>query len=111
MTHEQVVEFHGHSCPGVAMGYAMTRRALAFLAQWKMSEVAAGIISADLDNEGSFEEDGYPDYNWHIEALPTDTPGLSEVSVTASLDTEQTSREFTLHRLVYRPEEVLELSP
>jgi len=33
MTFDEIVEFHGHSCPGVAMGYAMTRRALGFLDQ------------------------------------------------------------------------------
>jgi len=81
---------------------------LAFLAQWKMSEVVAGIIATDQSNEGSFEEEGFPGYEWHIESDLSDVPGLTTVHVTARLVNEETSREFTLHRLVYQPEGVLE---
>jgi len=92
-----------------AIGENRVDTTLAFLAQWKMSEVVAGVISPDLDAEGSFEEDGYPDYEWRITSAETETLGLNEVSVTARRVTEQTTREFTLHRLVYTPDDVLEI--
>jgi formylmethanofuran dehydrogenase subunit E len=31
-TYKEIVAFHGHSCPGLAIGYRMTKAALAFLA-------------------------------------------------------------------------------
>ena len=31
-TYEKIVAFHGHSCPGLAIGYRMTKAGLAFLA-------------------------------------------------------------------------------
>ena len=31
-TYEEIVAFHGHNCPGLAIGYRMTKAALAFLA-------------------------------------------------------------------------------
>jgi formylmethanofuran dehydrogenase subunit E len=31
-TYEEIVSFHGHSCPGLAIGYRMTKAALTFLA-------------------------------------------------------------------------------
>jgi formylmethanofuran dehydrogenase subunit E len=31
-TYEAIISFHGHSCPGLAIGYRMTKAALAFLA-------------------------------------------------------------------------------
>jgi len=92
-----------------AIGENRVDTTLAFLAQWKMSEVVAGVISPDLDAEGSFEEDGYPDYEWRITSAETETLGLNEVSVTARRVTAQTTREFTLHRLVYTPDDVLEI--
>jgi formylmethanofuran dehydrogenase subunit E len=30
-TYEKIIAFHGHSCPGLAIGYRMTKAALAFL--------------------------------------------------------------------------------
>ncbi len=82
---------------------------LALLAQWKMSEIAAGMVPIEMHEEGTFEEDGYPDYQWLIETTPTETPGLSEVSVAVRPAGEQSDRQFTLHRLVYRPGEVEEV--
>lgn len=82
---------------------------LVFLAQWRMSEVAAGIISSESHNEGTFEEEGYPTYQWSIESLPTETPGLEEVSVTVQQVIDDVrGRKLTFHRLVYRPEDLLE---
>ncbi len=31
LTYEEIVRFHGHSCPGLAIGYRMTTAALAAL--------------------------------------------------------------------------------
>lgn len=88
-----------------AIGDNRLQTTLAFLAQWKMSEVAAGAISPDLDAEGSFEEEGYPGFDWRIEQVETETPGLTEVTVTTRrLDAEgSVEGEFSLVRLIYRP--------
>ena len=32
-SYEEVVKFHGHSCPGLAMGYRMTKAALGYLGE------------------------------------------------------------------------------
>lgn len=98
-------------------GYTLSLRAinanrvdtmLAFLAQGKMAEVTARIISPDLDNDGTFEAEGFPEYAWHIETAATETAGLSVVSVTVREERpEGHPREFTLQRLVYAPEAIL----
>lgn len=78
---------------------------LALLAQWKMSEVVAGAISPDIDTAGSFEEEDYPGYEWQIEKMETETPGLSEITVTVRYLPEGASEpvaEFSLHRLLYQ---------
>jgi formylmethanofuran dehydrogenase subunit E len=33
LTYDEIVAFHGHSCPGLAIGYRMTKAGLDFLAQ------------------------------------------------------------------------------
>lgn len=33
MTYDQIVSFHGHNCPGLAIGYRMSQAALNFLSQ------------------------------------------------------------------------------
>ena len=36
--YEKMVAFHGHSCPGLAIGYRMTVAAMAFLAQYRSED-------------------------------------------------------------------------
>lgn len=38
MDYEQLIAFHGHSCPGLAMGYRMTRAAMDFLHQYRAED-------------------------------------------------------------------------
>jgi len=47
-TFDEVVAFHGHKCPGLAMGYRMTQAALDFLAQ---SPAADEEIVAIVEND------------------------------------------------------------
>jgi formylmethanofuran dehydrogenase subunit E len=32
-TYNDIIKFHGHSCPGLAIGYRMTRAALSFFSE------------------------------------------------------------------------------
>jgi formylmethanofuran dehydrogenase subunit E len=36
--YDSLIAFHGHSCPGLAMGYRMTKAALSFLSQTKAED-------------------------------------------------------------------------
>ncbi len=36
--YDKMIAFHGHSCPGLAMGYRMTVAAMAFLAQYRSED-------------------------------------------------------------------------
>ena len=36
--YDKMVAFHGHSCPGLAMGYRMTVAAMAYLAQYRSED-------------------------------------------------------------------------
>ena len=36
--YDKMIAFHGHSCPGLAMGYRMTVAAMAFLAQYRSQD-------------------------------------------------------------------------
>jgi prepilin-type N-terminal cleavage/methylation domain-containing protein len=83
-----------------------TDTTLAFLAQWKMSEVVAGITDPSLNSAGDFTEDGLPpEYTYTIEIAETDTQGLNTVLVTARVAEGEFTRELTLYRLWYAPEE------
>jgi len=46
--YEDIIAFHGHSCPGLAIGYRMTKAALAFLSD---SGVKDGEIVAIVEND------------------------------------------------------------
>jgi len=37
-TYQDIIAFHGHSCPGLAIGYRMTRAALAFLSSSRSAD-------------------------------------------------------------------------
>jgi len=38
MDYNKIIAFHGHSCPGLAMGYRMTKAAMDFLAQFRAED-------------------------------------------------------------------------
>jgi len=38
INYDEMVAFHGHSCPGLAIGYRMTVAAMAFLAQYRSED-------------------------------------------------------------------------
>ena len=38
MEYDNLIAFHGHSCPGLAMGYRMTKAAMGFLAQYRAED-------------------------------------------------------------------------
>lgn len=38
MTHDQIIAFHGHSCPGIAIGFRMANAALNFLSQTRAED-------------------------------------------------------------------------
>ncbi|MCK4379086.1 MAG: TraR/DksA C4-type zinc finger protein [Deltaproteobacteria bacterium] len=38
MDYNKLIAFHGHSCPGLAMGYRMTKAAMDFLAQFRAED-------------------------------------------------------------------------
>ena len=47
-TYQEVVRFHGHSCPGLAMGYRMTQAALKFLGEQRSpDEEMVAIVEND----------------------------------------------------------------
>jgi len=38
MEYDNLISFHGHSCPGLAMGYRMTKAAMNFLSQFRAED-------------------------------------------------------------------------
>jgi len=70
-----------------------------WLADSKMAELEAGIISTQAGSSGTFEPE-HPDYKWSVEPEATTTTGLSKITVTVTWKEREQERTFALTRLM-----------
>lgn len=69
------------------------------LAESKMAEVEAGILSLQSSASGSFEPD-HADFSWSLEPGTTPTTGLTQITLTVKWKERQEDRTFVLTRLM-----------
>ncbi|HKS15942.1 MAG TPA: type II secretion system protein [Planctomycetota bacterium] len=71
----------------------------AMLAESKMAELEAGILSTQMSDQGTFEPER-PDFSWSLEPESTETTGLSKMTLTVTWKERNEDRTFTLVRLM-----------
>jgi len=69
------------------------------LAESKMAELEAGILSTQMSDQGTFEPER-PDFSWSLEPESTETTGLSKMTLTVTWKERNEDRTFTLVRLM-----------
>jgi type II secretion system protein I len=70
-----------------------------WLADSKMAELEAGILSTKTSGSGSFEPD-QPDFSWEVDIQSTATTGLIQATVTITWKERNEERSFELVRLM-----------
>lgn len=71
----------------------------AMLAESKMAEVEAGIVSTQSSASGTFEPER-PDFSWSLEPETTTTTGLAKITLTVTWKERSEERTFALVRLM-----------
>jgi prepilin-type N-terminal cleavage/methylation domain-containing protein len=71
------------------------------LAQAKMAEVEAGVVSVQSGGQGTFDDD--PNWSWTVEPQQAGPPNLYQVTVTVSRTVNGKSFEVTLSQMVIDP--------
>lgn len=84
---------------GRASVISQNRSLAAMLAESKMAEVEAGIISTTTTASGTFEPER-PDFSWTVESESTTTTGLSKITLTITWKERQDDVTFVLTRLM-----------
>lgn len=69
------------------------------LAESKMAELEAGILSMQTSASGTFEPER-PDHSWSLEPESTDTTGLVKMTLTVTWKERNEERSFVLTRLM-----------
>jgi hypothetical protein len=69
------------------------------LAESKMAELEAGILSTQSSASGTFEPER-PDFSWTLEPETTATTGLVKITLTVTWKERQMERSFALTRLM-----------
>jgi general secretion pathway protein I len=69
------------------------------LAESKMAEIEAGIISTQTSASGGFEPE-QPDFTWSMETETTTTTGLIKITLTVTWKERNEDRTFALTRLM-----------
>lgn len=84
---------------GRASVASQNRSIAAMLAESKMAEAEAGILSTQTSSSGSFEPDR-PDFSWTLEPESTTTTGLSKLTLTITWKEREEEITFALTRLM-----------
>jgi general secretion pathway protein I len=84
---------------GRASVISQNRSIAAMLAESKMAEVEAGIISTTTTASGTFEPER-PDFSWTVETESTTTTGLSKITLTITWKERDQDVTFVLARLL-----------
>jgi len=84
---------------GRASVVAQNETLAAMLAESKMAELEAGILSTQSSADGTFEPER-PDFSWSIQPESTDTTGLVKMTLTVTWKERHEDRTFTLVRLM-----------
>ena len=71
----------------------------AWLAESKLTDLEAGILSTQSSASGTFEPE-HPDFSWSIAPESTVTTGLFKISLTVKWKERERDREFVLTRLM-----------
>jgi len=74
----------------------------ALLADGKMAEVEAGIVSVTSSASGTFEPE-QPDFKWSMAPETTDITGLSKITLTVTWEERGQERTYVLTRLFKEP--------
>jgi Tfp pilus assembly protein PilV len=75
------------------------RSIAAMLAESKMAEVEAGLVSNTSSSSGTFEPER-PDYTWMLEHEATTYPGLAKITLTVLWKEREEETSFALTRLM-----------
>src|SRR5688572_2908605 len=70
-----------------------------WLAESKMAEIEAGILTTQTSASGDFEPE-HPDYSWSLQTESTATTGLSKITLTIAWKERQQEHTFVLTRLM-----------
>ena len=84
---------------GRASVASQNRSIAAMLAESKMAEVEAGILTTQTSSSGTFEPE-QPDFSWTLEPESTTTTGLSKLTLTVTWKEREEETTFALTRLM-----------